>query len=411
MPTTPSPPGAGPLSGVRVVDSTAMLLGPLTTLIMAQLGAEVVKVEPPAGDPVRFNAPGSAPGLSATFTCLNHGKRSLVLDLKTPAGRAALGRVVASADVFIHNLSQRAASQLQLGYDAIRAHNDRIIYCAATSYGQAGPYASQPSYEDTIQAISGLTYLQGIADGEPGYIRSIVVDKAVGLVAAYAVIAALFARERTGQGQAIEVPMFESMVSLVLLEQMGSHAFEPPAGARLYDRPLSPHRRPYRTADGYIAVLPYSDRNWQAAWGLLGREDLAADPRFGTLAGRTPHIVELQRTLGQELAKHPTRWLFEHFKAAQIPVAPVNSIDDLFEDPHLDAVGMFTMIPDGRDAQVRQVRGPVRFSQTPARTQLSRAPGLGQHSLEVLKECGLDDLEISALVADGGTRAGGSAPD
>jgi crotonobetainyl-CoA:carnitine CoA-transferase CaiB-like acyl-CoA transferase len=405
MPQT-LPSSAGPLSGVRVVDATAMLLGPLATLVMAQLGAEIVKIEPPGGDPVRFNAPGLAPGRSSTFTCLNHGKRSLVLDLKTESARAALGRVVASADVFIQNLSQRAVSELGLGYDSIRAHNDRIIYCAATSYGKEGPYADQPSYEDTIQAISGLAYLQGITEGEPQYIRSIMVDKTVGLVAAYAVIAALYARERTGQGQAIEVPMFESMVSLVLLEQMGRHAFEPGSGAELYDRPLSPHRRPYRTADGYLAVLPYSDRNWQETFRLLDRRDLAADPRFATLATRSAHIVELQRSLSEELAKHPTQWLFGQLKAAGVPVAPVNSVNDLFDDPHLQAVGMFSLIPDGQDGKVRYVRNPVRFSQTPG-ADIACAPLLGQHSLEVLRESGLDDAEIQALVAEGATRGTG----
>jgi crotonobetainyl-CoA:carnitine CoA-transferase CaiB-like acyl-CoA transferase len=408
MPNT-SPRGPGPLCGIRVVDATAMVLGPLTTLVMAQLGAEVVKVEPPGGDPVRFISPGPAPGLSSQFTCLNHGKRSLVLDLKTPGGRAALGQVVASADVFIHNVSQRAVRQLQLGYDSIRAHNDRIIYCAATSYGQDGPYADQPSYEDTIQAISGLAHLQGMPGGEPQYTRSIMVDKAVGLVAAYAVIAALYARERTGQGQAVEVPMFESMVSLILLEQMGSHAFEPAIGAKLYERPLSPDRRPYRTADGYISVLPYSDRNWQAIWHLLGRADLAADPRFAALAGRTAHILELQSLLAGELSKHPTRWLFEHLKAAAVPVAPVNSIDDLFHDPHLAAVGMFSLAPDGHNAKARYVRSPVRFSQSSTEVDVTPAPLLGQHTVEVLGECGLDDAQIAALAAAGIARTSGDA--
>jgi len=409
MPAT-LPNGHGPLAGVRVVDATAMVLGPLTTLIMAQLGAVVVKVEPPGGDPVRFISPGPGPGLSSQFTCLNHGKRSLVLDLKTPSGRAALGRVVASADVFIQNLSQRAVRQLQLGYDDIRAHNDRIIYCAATSYGQEGPYADQPSYEDTIQAISGLAHLQGMPDGEPQYTRSIVVDKAVGLMAAYAVIAALYARERTGQGQAVEVPMFEGVVSLMLLEQMGSHAFEPPIGAKLYDRPLSADRRPYRTADGYIAVLPYSDRNWQAIWQLLDRGDLAADPRFAALPGRTAHIVELQGLLAVELARHPTRWLFERLKAAAIPVAPVNSIDDLFDDPHLDAVGMFSLVPDGHEAKARYVRNPVRFSESSTDVDPTPAPLLGQHSLEVLAECGLSAAETAALVTAGVVRTSGDMP-
>jgi crotonobetainyl-CoA:carnitine CoA-transferase CaiB-like acyl-CoA transferase len=195
------------------------------------------------------------------------------------------------------------------------------------------------------------------------------------------------------------------MVSLILLEQMGSHAFEPAAGPERYERPLSPHRRPYRTADGYLSVLPYSDRNWQETFSLLGRADLAADPRFATLAGRSANIVELQRSLSQELARHPTRWLFEQLKAAAVPCAPVNSISDLFGDPHLRAVDMFSLIPGAQDGKTRYVRSPVRFSDAPPGVDLASAPLLGQHSVPVLRECGMDDAEIDALMAAGVTRA------
>ncbi|MEE8247775.1 MAG: CoA transferase, partial [Alphaproteobacteria bacterium] len=264
---------SGPLEGIRVLDLTAYLLGPFGTQILGDLGAEVIKVEPPEGDIMRRLGPSRHDGMAAVFLNLNRNKRSIVLDLKRAAGREALLRLAVGADVFIHNMRPKAIAALDLGYAAVSAANPKIVYCGTYGYRHDGPYGDKPAFDDMIQGASGMAALVGRQSGEPGYVPTAFIDKTVGMAAAYAILAALFYRERSGEGQELEVPMLETMVQFIMVEHLYGLTFEPPLGGAGYPRMLAPQRRPYRTRDGHICILPYTDRQWRRFLELAGRPE------------------------------------------------------------------------------------------------------------------------------------------
>jgi crotonobetainyl-CoA:carnitine CoA-transferase CaiB-like acyl-CoA transferase len=297
---------AGPLDGVRVVDLTAVFLGPLASQTLGDLGADVVKVETPDGDITRSIAPARNPGMGAGFLAVNRNKRSVVLDLKQAAGRAALGRLVAGADVLMHSMRPQAMDRLGFGPDAARAVNPRIIHCAAYGYRRDGPHGWRPAYDDVIQGASGLAALQASFAGEPRYVPTSMVDKLVGLTVASAINAALYHRERSGEGQAIEIPMYETMVAFLFPEHMAGRSFRPPLGPAGYGRVLAPYRRPYRTADGHIGVLPYTVQQWQRLFRLIDRPEMADDPRVTDGATRSRHVGELYGMVADVPARRPT---------------------------------------------------------------------------------------------------------
>ena len=254
----------GPLAGVRVIDLTAMVMGPYCTQIMADMGADVIKVEPPEGDNTRYISVGPAPGMSGVFVNVNRGKRSIVLDLQTDAGARALRALVETADVFIHSMRAKAIAKLGFGYDDVAAINPAIVYTNCYGYGRRGPDRDRPAYDDTIQAECGLPAVQQQLTGEADYVGTIMADKVAGLTALYATMMALFHRERTGEGQEVEVAMFETMASFMLVEHANGALFDPPLGPAVYPRTVAPNRRPYRTSDGHIAALIYNDKHWNA---------------------------------------------------------------------------------------------------------------------------------------------------
>ena len=254
----------GPLAGVRVIDLTAMVMGPYCTQIMADMGADVIKVEPPQGDNTRYISVGPAPGMSGVFVNVNRGKRSIVLDLQTDAGTTALRALVETADVFIHSMRAKAIAKLGFGYDDVAAINPAIVYTNCYGYGRRGPDRDRPAYDDTIQAECGLPAVQQQLTGEADYVGTIMADKVAGLTALYATTMALFHRERTGEGQEVEVAMFETMASFMLVEHANGALFDPPLGPAVYPRTVAPNRRPYRTSDGHIAALIYNDKHWNA---------------------------------------------------------------------------------------------------------------------------------------------------
>nr|WP_314075414.1 CoA transferase [uncultured Roseococcus sp.] len=303
MNEAPSPPGRGfgTLAGLRVLDLTAVLMGPFCTQILADHGAEVIKVEGPEGDTTRQLPVSRAPGMGAMFFNLNRGKRGISLDLKRPEGRAALLRLAESADVFIHAMRADAMTRLGLTYADLRAVNPRIIYANMYGFSRRGPYAAWPAYDDTIQAMSGMAALQGRMNGAPAYSATLVADKVSGLTALYAVLMALLHRNRTGEGQEIEVGMFETMANFVLTDHVNGALFDPPEGEPVYPRAASPHRRPYRTKDGWIAVLIYNDKHWRAFVELTGQPEWARDPRFSTLK-------IAQGTSTRFISISPARW-------------------------------------------------------------------------------------------------------
>ena len=280
--------GQGPLRGIRVLDLTSVLMGPYATQIFADLGADVIKVEGPAGDTTRHLPPATEPARGAMFVNLNRGKRSIVLDLKKPEAVEALMRMAEQADVFIHSMRGQAIRRLGLGGEAVRARNPRIIYANLYGFGAKGRYADYPAYDDIVQAASGLADLQKhLNGGEPAYLATVVADKVAGLTGAYAVIAALFERERSGKGQEIEVPMFETLVSFMYAEHLGGSLYDPPMGPPAYPRVVAPERRPYRTRDGHIALMIYTDRHWRAFFDAIGNPAWSNDPMFGSITERT----------------------------------------------------------------------------------------------------------------------------
>lgn len=392
--------GQGPLAGVRVLDLTSVLMGPYATQIFADLGAEVIKIEGPAGDTTRAIPPGPEDGRGAMFLNVNRGKRSLALDLKQPAARDVVLRMAASADVFIHSMRAQAVARLGLDYAALHAANPRIVYANLYGYGRTGPYRDYPAYDDIVQAASGVVDLQArLSGGEPTYVANVIADKVSGLTGAYAVIAALFARERTGLGQEIEVPMFETMVSFAAVEHLCGSLFSPPLGPPEYPRATSPSRRPYRTADGHIGVMIYNDKQWQAFFRELGDPDWSRDPMFASLRSRTENISVVLARVAEVLAARTSAEWMELFRRAEIPATPIASLTDLLDDPHLAATGFW----DERDTDVGRVRFPgipTTFSATPGAIG-DPGPRLGADNAAILAEAGLTADEIAALVASG----------
>jgi crotonobetainyl-CoA:carnitine CoA-transferase CaiB-like acyl-CoA transferase len=383
---------AGPLTGVRVVDLTAMVMGPYCTQIMADMGADVIKIEPPAGDTTRYVSVGPVPGMSGVFVNVNRGKRSVMLDLASEAGKTALRALIETADVFIHSMRSKAIAKLGFGYDEVAAINPAIIYTNCYGYGRRGPYRDLPAYDDTIQAECGLPAVQQQLTGEASYVGTIMADKIAGLTALYATMMALFHRERTGEGQEVEVAMFETMASFMLVEHANGAIFDPPLGPAGYPRALAPNRRPYRTSDGYIAALIYTDKHWSAFIEAV-RPAWASD-LYATLERRARQIDTVYSLVAETLKERTTQEWLELFRELEIPAAPLRTPDALFDNPHLNAVGLFET--------VQTPHGPVRFPGVP--TWFSRTPGhvtgpapeLGADTAEVLDELGLAPTPASA---------------
>ncbi|WP_344411982.1 CoA transferase [Pseudonocardia ailaonensis] len=385
------------LQGVRVVDLTTTFMGPYCTMLLARMGADVIKVEAPGGDVVRRIGPSRNPGMGPVFLAANHGKRSVVLDLKDPDGLAALRDLVAGADVFVTNLRPAAVATLGVGAADLAASG--LVHCTLPGFGSAGPYGDRAAYDDVIQAGCGLAAVQG-GSGEPDYVRSVVADKTVALMASSAILAALVGRAATGRGRVLEVPMFETMASFTLLEQQFGHVFTPPEGPVVYPRTASPNRRPYRTADGYLGVVVYTDKQWLTFFDLIERPDLAADPRFATITGRTDNIDELYGLLAAVLPARTTAEWVAVLDAAGIPAQPVLGVDDVLADPHLAEVGLFEPVAHHSEGALELPRLPVTVDGAAA-APVRGAPRLGEHGEEVLREAGFTAERIAALRASG----------
>lgn len=394
----------GPLAGVRVIDLTTVLMGPFATQILGDYGADVIKIEPPGdGDGVRGIGPRRHPGMAAIFLHANRSKRSVVLDLKQPAGRQALLRLVADADVLIYNVRPQAMARLALSYDEVAAVNPRIIYVGTYGYGQKGPYAAKAAYDDLIQGAVGIPALSVLAGGDrPRYAPSPLADRICGLAAVNAVTAALYWRERSGEGQSIEVPMFETMAQFTLSDHMCGASFEPPVGPTGYARVLNEYRRPYATQDGYLCVMPYNDRQWLTFFRVVERADVLENPRFASLEQRTEHIRELYSLLADIMHTRTTAAWRELLEAADIPVMPMHSIDSLMTDPHLEAVGFLDTVEHPTEGRMRSIGIPSTWSKSQPRVT-RQAPRMGEHGREVLTQAGYSPDEIEAMVASGTT--------
>jgi formyl-CoA transferase len=392
------PAASGPLAGVRILDLTAVVLGPLATQILGDYGADIIKVEPLAGDLMRANGISRHAGMSSVFLSLNRNKRSLAIDLKSARGTAVLNKLIKNTDVLVHNMRVPAMERLGLGYQAVAAIKPDIVYCVATGYGQDGPDADKPAFDDIIQAACGLVSLNSLGRDVPDYVPSLIADKTTGMVLVNAVLAALFCRERTGQGQYVEVPMLETMVAFVMAEHLGGQTFEPAQGPAGYQRLLGGGRKPAPTRDGHIALLPYTADHWRAFFSAAGRADLA--DKYGNCdrEARNAQVADMYRDMAAATpARSSAEWL-SLCAELDIPATEVYGIDELTAHPHLRAVQLFDVAHHASEGAVRQVRPPVKFSATPASIR-SDAPRLGEHTEDVLREAGLDSDEITELRA------------
>ncbi len=375
----------GPLVGVRVVDLTSMVMGPYSTQIMADMGADVIKVEPPEGDNTRYISVGPAPGMAGVFVNVNRGKRSIVLDLRSEAGKTALRALIKDADVFIHSMRAKAIAKLGFSYDDVAALNPKIVYTNCYGYSRRGPDRDLPAYDDTIQAECGIPAIQQMLTGSPDFVGTIMADKVAGLTALYSTMMALFHRERTGEGQEVEVSMFETMAAFMLVEHANGALFDPPLGPAHYPRAVAPNRKPYRTKDGYVAALVYNDKHW--ALFVESVKPAWATPELATLAQRAKQIDKVYGLLGETFLERTTQEWLDLLRKLGIPAAPLRTPDELFDNPHLNAVGFFETV-DSPHGKIRFPGVPTWFSRTPGKVA-GPAPTLGENTKEVFEELGL----------------------
>ncbi len=379
------------MSGLRVVDLSTVVFGPYCTQTLADLGADVIKIEPPEGDSVRnIGTPAHTAGMGPVFLRLNRGKRSVVWDMKSDTGRLALRRLIATADVLLHNIRPEAADRMGLGYDAVHALRPDIIYVHCTGFGLDGPYGGLQAYDDVIQASTGAAALLPRVDGNPAprYLPMLFADKVSGLHATYAVLAALLHRQRTGEGQFVEVPMFEALTSFNCVEHLCDMTMRPPTGGWGYVRQLDPERQPMRTADGWISVAPYLEERWLRFFAAVGRSELLQRPSLASKELRRQNITEMYVLMAEILPERGTADWLALFKQIAVPAMVVQTVGDLPSDPHLQAVGMFRERQHPSEGAYLEVRQPVRFTGC-SLPEPRHAPNLGEHGDELLRELGL----------------------
>lgn len=383
-----------------MVDLTSVLFGPYATQTLGDLGADIIKVEAPGGDVTRHIGPARNATMAAGFLGCNRNKRSVLLDLKRAAARDALWRLIDTADVFVHNIRPQKIATLGFTPEAVMKRKRDIVYGAFHGYLEEGPYAGRPAYDDVIQGESGMAAAFAARDGEPALAPFVAADKSAGLLAATGLTAALVQKLRTGEGVYMEIGMFESMVGYTLLEHQFGTIFEPPESGAGYTRAISPQRKPFRTSDGYICVLAYTDKQWASFWKLAERPEMLDDPRYVDVGERTKHIDTLYAAAGETLKQRTTETWLRLLREAEIPCGPVNTFDDLYDDEHLKAIGFFRAVEHPSEGDIKLMDTGLRFNRSvlPIRHM---PPRIGEDSKAVLRELGLKDEEIEAALALG----------
>lgn len=401
-----------PLQGLRIIDMSTVVMGPFATQILGDFGADVIKVESPSGDTTRHVTPMRQENMGWVFLHANRNKRSIVLDLKTQDGKAALLKILEGADALVTNIRTRALRRLGLDYDSLAEVNPKLVVVNLVGYGEDGPYDGRPAYEDLIQGATALpSLLVQAGSEEPHYVPLAFNDRAVGMNCVAALLAAVIYRQRSGQGQQITIPMFETMTQWVLGDHMGGRTFEPPLGPAGYKRTLTKERRPYPTQDGRICVIIYTDKHWQTFMSLIGEEEkFRTDPRFATIGTRTDHAHELYCYVSTAMRQRTTAEWLEILLAADIPVNPLHTLDSLIDDPHLKTVNLLPTVEHPTQGAIRQVAIPSCWSRSPPSIR-QHAPQLGEHSVEVLREAGFDAAEIARMIDTGVTIQCASTPE
>lgn len=393
---------AGPLAGITVLDLSGTFMGPYSTHFLAQLGARVIKVEGPSGDIARYISDERKSGLGPAFMNANRTKESIVLDLKSDRDQDVLDKLIEGCDIFLHNMRPDACKRLNIEYGRISKINPRAVYVHLVGFATDGPYGGKAAYDDVIQASTGIASAQGGDAGPPRYVATTIVDKTMGVMAFGAMTAALFDRERTGLGQAVEVPMFETMAGYLMMEEQGGWVYESRPFGTGYPRTRSPYRKPYRTLDGYLGLLVYTDKHWRSFFEIIDRPELAEDERFGTIRGRTDNTDELYKLVEEAIATRTTQEWLDLLDAANISSTAVNSVRDLFDDPHLQATGFFERVSHPTEGELVQARLPWKYSKGALRPS-QPAPALGQHTERILQEFGFTagKSRSDALSSDG----------
>lgn len=388
-----------PLEGLRVLDLSTVIFGPLASQILADYGAEVIKIESPAGDSTRHTGPGREQGMAAMFMGCNRNKRSVVLDLKAQAAQQALLQLVAQADVFMHSMRPQKLHKLGLDPASLMAAHPRLVYAGLHGFGEGGPYAGRPAYDDVIQGMTGLCDLMHQQGGEARYLPMVAADKTCAHVAAHAILAALMQRERSQRGSFVEIPMYEAMVGFNLVEHMYGRHFVPPLSPMAYPRVMQSWRRPYATADGHVAMMPYTDAHWQRFFAHVGAPQWSQDPRFSSMAERTSHIGSLLALAAGFIAEHSTAYWLQTCAQLDIPAAPITSLEQLPDDAHLQATGFFSYLQDPEMGQLCFPGVPVRFDGV--RPPIHIPPRLGEHTRQALLAAGLSCEQVAQLLLQG----------
>ena len=386
----------GALKGIKILDLTSVGFGPYACQILGDYGAEIIKIESPDGDITRGIAPFRNNGMGHFFLNANRNKRSLVLDLKKPEAKKIFFKLAETADVLITSIRPAAMDRLGLGFKACQKVNGKLIYVALVGFGQSGPYAKRPAYDDIIQGVSGMASMQGGRNGDPTFVNASICDKICSQVAAHATLAALYSRTNSETGQLVEVPMFESMVGFNLVEHQAGMTFNPALGSTGYERSMAEHRKPYATLDGFVCALPYTTKHWQTFFSIMKRNEMINDLRVTDPKLRSEKIGELYELVSELVKTWKTEDLLDALNTGDIPHGEATALDDLANDPHLEKVGYFQTWDHPSEGKIKLTAPPVKFSKTPA-TIDRLPPSLGEHNSEILKEIGFDDEEISAL--------------
>ena len=387
-----------PLEGVRIIDASSILMVPYCTRLLADMGAEVIKVETINGDNTRYIGPSINNGMAAVFLNINRNKKSICVDLKTPEGRLIIYKLIKTSDVFVSNIRKAALEKIKLTHSDFEKLNPKIITANAVGFSSEGPYAGLPAFDDTIQAISGMAAYQGAYSNQPSYTSGATADKVTGIMLGMSIIGALFNREKNGQGIELEVPMMETMVDFTLVEHLYGFNFIPPKAPPIYPRQSSPNRRPYKTKDGYVAVLPYSDEQWLRFFKLVGKEEILKDSKFSSLKSRNENIDLLYHMLSEELTKQDTNYWLKSLKQSDIPAAKVNFPEEIFEDEHLQETNFFRETQHPSEGKLLYPKFPVEFKNTENGETL-HAPNLGENTKEILVGLGYSDFEIESLAS------------